>query len=724
MKKFLKDNLLIFIYLALVIIIELLGVYVTSHKFYIRSPWLFLLIQSIFVCILFCITNNKARHIVSSLFLTLFMIVNLVFIVIFEMTETMFDYGMLNLRNDGMAILERVPINFLFFSVTMLLISAYIVFGFRYVKHSNTKVGYRSTKIILPIVMAVVLCSNCLLLYFNNKDFQEDVQAKLYRKSSASYCELGITANFINELVKGTFFTDVKLGDEQELETYIYKDVYASEFENNAGNYNLVTMLVESFEWTSFVQDFNLFVNGHKLINPTTKQPYSNEEANALLAELFPNIYDFYKSSISLTNFYSREKTDIAENLCLSGSYPTNAYINYDFPTNKMSTSMPNTLKSLYGEDNIKTQAFHNGTYTYYNRDEELISVGFDKFLATDQMVKLGMTNWDKKGERNLDSDMIEACADQMFPTDSRFYTHITTITMHGQYTHRNNLEKQGYYDQMAEYGIKPMKGSSTAAENHNNFYYYVACVKEFDKALGVTMRELETRNLLDNTIFLLYGDHNTYYSSLSNYVKDTDSFKDDNYTNLYRVPCMIHYPHMDELIKHIEDNHSEKLGSRFVVTSSVNSKGEAVKGIQVKKFTCTADIVPTLMDLQGINFYKNLYYGHSIFDETVSVLYSRAYDIFITDSMHFSSLNKIDWIRKDAKENDPSHSYADLSNYDAEDHINQVEIEAKILLKKLDTCNRIYYNNYFARKNINNKNIQNYQLHTQNLKLINPNFV
>ena len=30
--------------------------------------------------------------------------VNLVFIVIFEMTETLFDYGMLNLRNDGMAI--------------------------------------------------------------------------------------------------------------------------------------------------------------------------------------------------------------------------------------------------------------------------------------------------------------------------------------------------------------------------------------------------------------------------------------------------------------------------------------------------------------------------------------------------------------------------------------------------------------------------------------------
>ena len=723
MKKFLKDNLLIFTYFIIAVLIELFGVLVTSGKFYIRSPWLFLLIQSLFVCVLFLITNNKARHIVSSIFLCLFMIINLVFIVIFEMTETLFDYGMLNLRNDGMNILESVPINFLFFSVSMLLIVCFIVFGARYVRHSRKKVGYKATKIVLPIILSIVLASNVLLLYFNNRNFQENVEDKLYRSSEASYCELGITANFINEMFKGSFFTDVELGDEKELETYIYNDIYSSKFSENSGNYNLVTMLVESFEWTSFVQDFELFVNGHQLINPETNKSYTDVEANELLSKLYPNIYDFYKSNISLTNFHSREKTDIAENLSLMGSYPTNAYINYDFPSNNMATSMPNVLKSLYGENNIKTQAFHNGSYTYYNRNEELISVGFDSYTASDQMYKKGMTNWDGKGERNLDSEMIEVCADEMFPINSRFYTHITTITMHGQYTYRKNLDEQGYYDEMAKYGIKTMKGNSVKAQNHNNFYYYTACVKEFDKALGEIMDQLKERNLLDNTILLLFGDHNTYYSSLSNYVKNINDFDDDNYTNLYRVPCMIYYPKMGELISYLETNQNEKIGSKYIISSQTNSKGEIVKAIQVKKSTCTADIVPTLMDMLGINFYENLYFGHSIFDNTVSVLYSRAYDIFLTDSMYFVSLNNIKWIRENYQENNPANSYADLINYDAEDHITSVEIEAKILLKKLDACNRIFYNNYFARKNINDSSITNSQLFINNLKTINSTF-
>ena len=725
MKKFLKDHILIWIYFAIVILIELFGVLVTSNKFYIRSPWLFLLLQLIMVGILFCIGNNKARHIISSIFLILFAVVNLIFIVIFEMTETLFDYGMLNLRNDGMAILESVPINFTFFCVVMLMISAYIVFGARYVRHSDKNVKLPFVKIIMPISLVCILLGNVLVLYFNNRNFQEDVQAKLYRSSEASYCELGITANFVNEMFKGTFFSHVKLGDEQELEDYIYDPsaVVTSNFAENAGDYNLVSILVESFEWTSFVQDFDLFVNGYdikysKYIDEDTGLAYNN--ANEVLEDLYPNIYKFYNTGIGLTNFYSREKTDISENLSFLGSYPTNAYINYDFPNNEIVSSMPAVLKTL--DPDITANAFHNGIYTYYNRNKEMLSIGFDSFTGAEQMYKQGMTNWAGKGERNLDTDMITTCADEMFPTDKRFYTEITTITMHGQYTYRENLAKRGYYDEMAKYGIKSVSGNSTKAFNQNNFYYYCACVMEFDKALGEIMNQLETRGLDDNTIVLLFGDHNTYYSSLSNYVKDIDNTNDDNYTNLYRVPCMIYYPNMSEIIDFLNNNKSSKLGSRYVVNITKDNEGNDQVGVQVKKFACTADIMPTLMDLMGVNYFGNMYFGHSIFDDTESVLYSRAYDMFITDSMYFVSLNKIKWIRDDQPvvNNDPACKYADLTSYDSEDHINRVEEEGKILLKKLDTCNRIFYNDYFARKNINDKTRTNAQIFAEKLIAIN----
>lgn len=723
MKKFLKDNILIWAYLIIAILIELFGVLVTSNKFYIRSPWLFFLLQAIVVAILFCIGNNKARHIVSSLFLLVFFVVNLVFIVIYEMTSgTLFDYGMLNLRNDGMAILESVPINFLFFSVCMLMIAGFIVFGGRFARHNAEKVQFRFRKVVMPIVLVFIILGNGLVLFFNNHKFQEDVQAKLYRSSESSYCEMGITANFINELCKGQFFSKVKLGDEDELERYIYNptSIVNSNFSSNATkNYNLVTMLVESFEWTSFIQDFDLFVNGQNInysnyINEETMLPFN--DANEILEKLYPNIYKFYRNSIALTNFYSREKTDISENLCIMGSYPTNAYINYDFPNNEMATSMPNVLRDL--DEDIACQIFHNGSYTYYNRNKELISAGFDSFTASEQMYDKGVTNWAGKGERNLDYEMIYYCADEMFPKDVRFYTHITTITMHGQYTYRENLAELGYYDKMAKYGITTMKGNSTKAFDHNNFYYYCACVMEFDRALGEIERQLDERGLKDNTILLMFGDHNTYYSSLSEYVKNIQNTENENYTNLYRVPCMIQYPDMQELADYLNGfkatsvancssfKEADQANKRYVVISD----GENLS-IRVKKFACTADMMPTLMDLLGINYFGNLYFGHSVFSDTVSVLYSRAYDVFITDNMYFVSLNNIKYTREDqtVERKDVALKYADISTYDSEDEINRVEEEGKILLKKLDSCNRIFYNDYFGRKNKNSdkKNVQ-----------------
>ena len=314
---------------------------------------------------------------------------------------------------------------------------------------------------------------------------------------------------------------------------------------------------------------------------------------------------------------------------------------------------------------------------------------------------------------------------------------------MHGQYTRRNNLAQNGYYDKMAEYGIVEASGDSFEAFNYNNFYYYCACVMEFDRALGEIVNQLSTREnsdgtkLIDNTIICLFGDHNTYYSSLSNYVKGVNNTKDDNYTNLFRVPMMIKYPKLDIVKTHIQTNMVEELAAQLMTENELLDIDVAMSlaeqmvderfiinnnQIVIKKFMCTADIVPTLFDLVGINIYGNLYFGHSAFEWQQSVLYSRAYDIFITDNMYFVSLNNIKYIRKDnpVANNDPALKYADISRYDSEEHIIEVEIEAQKLLNKLSVCNRLFYNDYWSRKNINDSSKTNAQIFVEKLKEIN----
>lgn len=739
MKKFLKSNVLVWIYFVLVCLIELLGVWVTSNKFYIRQPWIFLFLQFIIVLVLLTIKSNKARHITSSILLGVFMIVNLVFIVIFEMTETIFDYGMFNLRNDGMSILESVPINFVFFSISAIIISLYVVFGGRYIRHAKKPVSIKWYSI--PSIFVIFSCLGTSL-YFNNRNFQEDVTQKLYRASEASYCEYGAVGNFINELVKGTFFSHVDLGDEIQLDEFIYSDVANTNFETDE-EYNVVTVLVESLEWYAFMQDFDYFVNGHNInyssYTDELGNPYTSAEQ--VLRELYPNLYNFYDSSVVFSNFYSREKTDISENLSFLGSYPTNAYVNYDFGENDMASSLAHVLKGL--DSDITCNAFHNGGSSFYNRSTSLKSAGFDSFTATDGMVEKGMIDYSAKGERNLDKDMIEVCADEMFHKDKRFYTYITSITMHGQYTYRNNLEERGYYKDLARFGITAKSGSSEAEFNYNNFYYYCACVMEFDSALGEIMNQLNSRvdkegnKLSDKTIVLLFGDHNAYYSSLSNYVKGIENTDHKNYTNLFRVPCMVYYPKMENIVSYLNSTYTNeikndlsiKYGNEMNEEEIENKAKEIVEsryqikatssGTQIitRKFMCTADILPTLFDLLGINYYSNLYFGHSAFDKTESVLYSRAYDMFITDSAYFVSLNNIKYLREDIKD---APTYADLYEYDKEDHLNEVEVEAKLMLNKLNVCNRIFYNNYFARKNIHNNSKTNHQVFNEKMLEIN----
>ena len=61
-----------------------------------------------------------------------------------------------------------------------------------------------------------------------------------------------------------------------------------------------------------------------------------------------------------------------------------------------------------------------------------------------------------------------------------------------------------------------------------------------------------------------------------------------------------------------------------------------------------------------------------------------------------------------------------DIEYYDSEDHKAEVTIEAKKLLEKLSVCNRIFYNDYFGRKNINDSSKTNNQIFIEKLKAIN----
>ena len=203
----------------------------------------------------------------------------------------------------------------------------------------------------------------------------------------------------------------------------------------------------------------------------------------------------------------------------------------------------------------------------------------------------------------------------------------------------------------------------------------------EFDDAIGSMMKDLERKGLRDNTTVVVFGDHDAYYQKVSGYVKDIYAYDDEgleesgrNFTDLYKVPLMIY---------------DTKLNAK------IEEKGGAKR---IDKFTCTSDIVPTLFDLFGINYYTNMYYGHSVFSKEQSVLYSRAYNFFLSDGIYGRSVNNIMYM----------HDLVTKGEFLA------YQKEATALVERIRHCDYIFKQDYFSKKS-------NMDTYVAKMRAINP---
>ncbi|MDE6293531.1 MAG: sulfatase-like hydrolase/transferase [Clostridiales bacterium] len=647
---FIKTNYLMVAYIFAAVLIELTGVAVTAGKFYMTSPWLFLSFVALVCLISQYLPGHKSRYAYFMCAILIGFILDFVFIVIFDSTGgTIFDYAMLSLRRDAMIIVEIIPMSFTFVFVSALIISLYGTLGFMFTKRMPQPNVAFSAKITTAALAALVLCGNAMLAYFGNTNYNSnDLNYKLYQTETGTYSNKGIVGNFYNELVRGLWFSDIDVGDTQELHDFIYKkQTEPTPLTGRASGYNVVTILCESFEWFTFLYDADKYPNGFaRVVDPTDTR--SEDDIKAALHKLYPNMYRFYESNstVILNNSHSLEKTDISENKSILGNYPLlSNYINYGYPNNSLPYSMPNVLKTLFG---VESNSFHNGTKVFYNRNiHHVNALGFNSYTAGEDIYE----DYDNGGlgEQNLDSVMFNNCKEQMFPTDRRFNTYITTITQHGQYAERENLKDN--YARMDELGILPYIEDD---EDANALRYYCAAGMDTDKAIGIMLDYLEEKGLADKTLITLFGDHNTYYQGVSNYVKNIYFSDTPNYTDLYRVPVMI------------------KVGTRDLGRPIIN------------KFTCVSDIYPTILDLLGVTMFSNLNYGVSAFSSETSILWSRAYDKFLTDKIYFNSLSNIIYKAESVDE----------------EYLTEIEKRARVLLDKISHVNRIFAADYFKGEN------------------------
>ena len=631
---------------------ELIGITFIDCKPYLTQPLFPIIVFILTICVLILIKKPVVKLIIATILLLFQAGMNIGFVFLFDSNGTFFEWSMFNQRNDAFGTVEDLSLRPELIIFCSCVVIAFLIFSILItVLKYPKKYKYKPKKVRAIITtILLILCSASTIAIPTIEAFRYSkmnyVDRYLYGDATNRYQQVGITSNAIYELINGTMIDGLIKHNSKGIENFIYENnqplLQNSEYFGISKNNNLVYILVESFEWYVF-------------LNKCTP------EQSAIL---YPNINKFLSESVYANNFYAREKTDTSELLSILGSNPTEKFTNYDFPKNSYPWSLPNLFRKNIisnGNEVVQIKSFHQNNGDFYNRNTLHESLGFDELVDISDMSKLGVVNtWndDSIHERNLDSETVRIMQNEMFPQtedNEQYMTFWLTFGMHGFYQERELFKQQGYYDKLDEVGAYPA-GISKKADYLRT---YAAAVMDFDKALGIIFDKLESNGDLDNTTIVLFSDHNTYYNNLSYYAKD---IKERHNSELYRIPFMIY---------------DTKLKNQYVTNEGNNV---------ISKFTTTSDMIATIFDLFGIKAYRNLYYGTSMFIKDVeSIIFSRAYGIFINDKLICYGANNLIY-----KSN----------NYKKEDY-NKFIKNAEALLNKQEYLDKIYFNNYFAKHNL-----------------------
>lgn len=657
---FKRKNLFVFIYIVLAIGLELVAQLFFDAKPYFIQFWLLLIIVSCFTFFLFFIKNVTAKNVIAMVLLFIQIIAIMSGNFLYKANGTAFQNEMLNQRNDAFGTMEKIDISIELLIICLITLVFFIALGVSHIVvfkkrwaafqtwnpgNKKAQTTWRIVYLATSIVLLLLFCSMPII-----DGFVERSKPNYYHKLEVSgdgNQMRGVSTNILCELLKFGSARGVSLKGLDKVDDFIYAEKASTSefFGTNAKEIN-----------STKVEDNNLIMILAESLDTHVFDRYRNVPgANELL---FPNLMYFMDNGLNFTNFRQKEKTDTSEALTLLGHYPTKRYVNYDFENNSYPFSLPNLFRESF--PNAQVNYFHHNRIEFYNRNKLMKSFGFQETFGVDQMNEFGMggkkttsaKGWDKV-DRNLDSKVIEYMKDEMFPTDKQFFTYWTTFTSHGFYRERENLRP--YYTILDDNNLFPKGGAGA-----NDWRNYAATIMDFDNALGQMKTDLIDKGILDKTTILIVGDHETYYSGLARYANgqlgNTNGYFD---TENFRVSCLIY---------------DQKLQTEYYTKYGTK---------EIDKFVTSGDLVPTLLDLFGIESWKNLYLGSSVFTDTgESIAYSRVYGYFFNDLMLFYSKNDLLWKSADFKQQD----------------FDSFIINARKHLDKLFIIDKIYFSNYFKK--------------------------
>jgi phosphoglycerol transferase MdoB-like AlkP superfamily enzyme len=347
---------------------------------------------------------------------------------------------------------------------------------------------------------------------------------------------------------------------------YNVRDIYFNYFKKQTSESDDSKALLENKFSNSNIEHNNKYTGMFENKNVIFLQLESID--NFLVTkEIMPTLYDLKNNSINFNNHYSfvsgGGSTFNSEYMVNTG-YTTPIKLNqnaYTYNKNDYTYSLPNLLK----DKGYTVNAFHMNNASYYSRDVNYKSFGYDSFNSLKDNNKYTDNSYWLDTELINDKEFNKLIFNTENP-DEKFMSYIITYSAHMPY--------------QADKGV-----CSLLVDDTTKVMSEYDCLKlqarETDNMIKLLMDNLEEKGLIDNTILVLFSDHYLYTLSDKTLL---DQFKETD----------------NNLINH----------TAWMVWSN------DMKRKNINTVTSQLNIMPTMLNLLGLEYHPNYYLMDDALDD------------------------------------------------------------------------------------------------------------
>ena len=319
--------------------------------------------------------------------------------------------------------------------------------------------------------------------------------------------------------------------------------------------------------------------------------------------ELTPTLYRLSTKGINFNDYYQQSiaGTTGGEYQLLFGLIPTSGGSSIkEITQNGTHTN----IGALLNEKGYFGMAFHNSTYTYYDRHETHTKLGYSGgYMGVGNgLEKLISPKWPAS-----DLELMQETL-PMYIDRQPFNAYYMTVSGHSVYDFGNNAMSRENKDTVDAW-----------CEERNLSYTepvraYIAANLELEKAVAYLVETLEEKGIADDTVICIAPDHFPYGL-------DSDA-------------SLGNMPYLSELYGYQVDTYEERDRSRAIIWCGTLEDSEP---IIVDTPASSVDILPTLCNLFGVEWDSRLYVGRDVLSDALPLVFFGNYD-WKTDLGHYSA--------------------------------------------------------------------------------------